>query len=297
MREKHCLGLLDPTSYIPLHVPSDEIPSLAREIGALLNAFGAKENLARLAFCEDTVNTILSQSEALNSKGTAYRQILRTLTIAARRHVMTLSDMAVKYEAEIIDLSPDVKKFSNDQLSEFASLAVSGCLNKTYHAAFVVANAHSLLSTEHSKIKTRYLTDSGDIQESHVDTVTKDADLLFKYQIYNPEILDDLVVKESPKLVWEKTGHQPSRFQVRVIERTAESSDVVIRSGTTYHNPNGSQKSEVFLRDKDDEIHFYVVDNGDVLGGIFKTKAKTPYEAQICLIRVRTAFARALDGR
>jgi hypothetical protein len=105
-------------------------------------------------------------------------------------------------------------------------------------------------------------------------------DFLTQAGLCDPEVLGRLEVTGKPKFSYEKTGHVATPMQRRVIERVGCESGVVLRAGTTYHNPNLGEIGCVISRTaRVSEFQFQVCDHGDVLKGIYLTKAGTESEA------------------
>ena len=119
--------------------------------------------------------------------------------------------------------------------------------------------------------------------------------LIAHLEIVEPETLADITVDGEPSFVWEKTGHGATNYQERVIVRTARESKVVVRSGTTYQNPQGGiKRPSIVPTDEVSEFRFTVVDGDDVLRGVFKTKAASREQSELALLALRRALEKAL---
>ena len=114
-------------------------------------------------------------------------------------------------------------------------------------------------------------------------------------EVVAPETLAAILVHRETEFVWEKTGHGATEYQKRVVERTARLSQVVIRSGTTYQNPQGSvKKSSIAHTDDASEFKYTVVDKSNVLRGIFKTRAATARQSKLALRKLEIALEQAM---
>jgi hypothetical protein len=118
--------------------------------------------------------------------------------------------------------------------------------------------------------------------ERRFDVLCSPNELLTKLSVVDPKIVEQLTVDGDPTFVYEDTGHVPTARQRRIIERVARKSAMVLRAGTTYHNPSvGDQRCSISKRAKVNELSFQICDQGDLLGGIYITKAATGAEAAI----------------
>ena len=110
-----------------------------------------------------------------------------------------------------------------------------------------------------------------------------------------PETLAAITVCREPDFAWEKTGHGATGYQRRIVKRAARLSQVVIRSGTTYQNPQGGiKKSSVKPTDDLSEFLYTVVDKSNVLRGVFKTKATSPQQSKLALRKLEHALRQAV---
>jgi len=111
--------------------------------------------------------------------------------------------------------------------------------------------------------------------------------------IVSPNIIKRLSTTKAPVFKWEKTGHGPTNRQREMIVQVARSSGIVTRSQTTHQHPKGGKRSQAISKtDRSSEFTFSVSDRGNVLTGIFYTKAITPEESQTALIVLRQTYER-----
>ena len=105
-------------------------------------------------------------------------------------------------------------------------------------------------------------------------------------------MLASLRVDGDPTFGWESgTGHGATRIQEKTIKRTARRSGIVVRSQTTYQNPQlGAGRSRISLTSSNSEFEFTVVDGSNVIRGIYVTKATSVAESKAALAILRLAL-------
>ena len=290
-------ALLDPTAYLPLQVEQDELPEFLSTLDGIIELLLTSNGSVTPSICEDTALVIFEEYGALQARGGYYRLCASTLVQVSNRHLLPLDRFLEATSAELdLPVSSEVeKKYSRDKFKCFASVAASGLIDE-HNNTFIISNKYTLLPAVENKLSLLYLSRNADIELLSAPFLDKTELLLDSYGIVDPSIVKELKTDKPVQFVWEKTGHTASPHQKRVIETTCKNSGVVIRSATTYHNPHGpTDRSVVQLRDAVDEVHFTVCDNGDVLCGIFKTRATTLIEAKTCLHLISTHFRNALE--
>lgn len=113
----------------------------------------------------------------------------------------------------------------------------------------------------------------------------------------DPSALTAMVARRgqasSVPVVYEQSGHQPSRAIKKVIERTANGERVrafVTRAGTTYFHPNLAETCKVWTEATPSEVLFRVSDRACTVKGVFKTVAENPLEALVAEALIRDQF-------
>ena len=101
--------------------------------------------------------------------------------------------------------------------------------------------------------------------------------------IVDPRILARLRVSANPDFVWETTGHGPTVKQKGIIERVARKSQIVSRSVTTYHNPQGGARGSISPTPSYSEFQFTVCDGSNTIRGRYFTNAHTEVESVVAL--------------
>lgn len=290
-------ALLDPTAYLPLQVEMGHLPEFLSDLKETLEILAAPEGNVFPCICEDTAVVIMDRHTDLQARGGYYRLCASTLLQVASRHLLTLDHFEQLIDADLaISLPEEVAaEYSRDGFKCFASVAASAS-PKEEQDLFIVSNRYSQFAVSENAMPLIYLSETADIRTRSIPFLNKRELLFDKYGIVDPSIVETLKVDKPVQVVWEKTGHTPSSRQRRIIEAACQDSGVVLRSATTYHNPHGAtDRSVLQLRDVIDEVHFTVCDNGDVLCGVFKTKATTSLEARTCLRLIEHHFNDAID--
>jgi len=87
-----------------------------------------------------------------------------------------------------------------------------------------------------------------------------------------------LQVDNETRFIYEKTGHKLPKRSYLLIEKTAKSSRIVINAVTTYHNPEGSGENKLSIGESFSEILFRYNVDGDVIKGVYRTRARNREE-------------------
>ena len=116
-------------------------------------------------------------------------------------------------------------------------------------------------------------------------------DLVGRLGLIDPAVAGSLEVHEEPYFRWEDTGHGSTRVHEKIVVRTARRSGIVVRSGTTYQNPEGGAIQASISPTADvAEFMFTVCDHDNVLKGIFRTRATTQKQSDAALVILRKSL-------
>ena len=285
---------IDPATFLALPYVQTSLDKhrFVEQLGQLAGCLWNARNSVSLVFCEDHYVELLQQFDGRDYADGRARQtkhlLIRYLGVRqCVRHAYGESGV----DSRIVDpLNKSLSLGEGDAIVAWADMLSSnllieeeGCAPGYSHPCFTLISSNNLDVLVGDQVRKFSFFSDWDALASH-------------FQIVEPGTLGAIIVNREPKFAWEKSGHGATKYQERIVVRTARSSQVVVRSGTTYQNPQGGiRKSSVSPTDDASEFLYTVVDGANVLRGIYKTNATTEQQSRLALHALRTALERTLE--